>query len=204
MPTPAPRRAVVGVRAEPARVQVITPRAIEGGDLFVVARPAGSGSRAAVIAAGVLVICGIAAVAVVWSGGPTSGAVAPRATRVEAAAQARSAATAGPVPLELVALGHDRDGDRLTVRGMVRNPRAGAPVTDLTAVVFAFARDGDFTASGRAALAATTLAPGGEAPFVVVVPGVSDVGRYRVSFRTDVGVVPHVDRRDRPAVARIE
>jgi hypothetical protein len=29
----------------------------------------------------------------------------------------------------------------------------------------------------------------------VTIPGAVDVGRYRVSFRTDEGVVPHVDRR---------
>ena len=36
---------------------------------------------------------------------------------------------------------------------------------------------------------------GGESPFVVTVPGAADVGRYRVSFRTDDRVVPHIDRR---------
>jgi hypothetical protein len=30
---------------------------------------------------------------------------------------------------------------------------------------------------------------------VITIPGMADVGRYRVSFRTDDGVVPHVDRR---------
>ena len=43
--------------------------------------------------------------------------------------------------------------------------------------------------------------PGGESRFVVSVPSAADVGRYRVSFRTDDRVVPHVDRRE-PALAR--
>ena len=32
-------------------------------------------------------------------------------------------------------------------------------------------------------------------PFTVTLPGAADVGRYRVSFRTSEGIVPHVDRR---------
>jgi hypothetical protein len=111
---------------------------------------------------------------------------APTATAQPAAAPA----------LELVALGHERDGDRLTVRGIVRNPGTGSPVERLTAVVFLFSRDGGFLASGRIAVGPTGLRPGGESPFVVTVPGAAEVGRYRVSFRTDDRVVPHVDRRD--------
>jgi hypothetical protein len=41
----------------------------------------------------------------------------------------------------------------------------------------------------------SSLRPGGETTFVVTVPGAGDVGRYRVSFRTDDRIVPHVDRR---------
>jgi hypothetical protein len=40
------------------------------------------------------------------------------------------------------------------------------------------------------------LAPGSETAFVVTVPHANEVGRYRVSFRSDDRVVPHVDRRD--------
>jgi hypothetical protein len=101
------------------------------------------------------------------------------------------------VPVELLALGHDRDGDRLTVRGVVRNPSAGRAVDRMTAVVFLYNRDGGFLTSGRAGIDSTALLAGGESAFVVVIPGASDVGRYRVSFRTDDRVVPHVDRRDR-------
>jgi hypothetical protein len=69
-------------------------------------------------------------------------------------------------------------------------------VQHLTAVVFLLKRDGSFLSSGRAAIDPSTLRPGNESPFVVTVSGAGDIGRYRVSFRTDDRVVPHVDRRD--------
>ena len=100
--------------------------------------------------------------------------------------------------LELLSMRHERAGDTLTVTGLVRNPGAEAGGT-LSAVVFAFDREGDFVASGRAPLEFTTIAAGDESPFRVTIPGVKDVGRYRVSFRTNDGVVRHVDRR--PAFA---
>jgi hypothetical protein len=98
-------------------------------------------------------------------------------------------------PLELVSMRHQREGTTLTVSGLVHNPAAGAAVNGVTAVVFAFDRNGGFVASGRAPLEFSSLAPGDESPFVVSVPNVSDVARYRVSFRTGHGVVRHVDRR---------
>jgi hypothetical protein len=101
----------------------------------------------------------------------------------------------GVRPLELVSMRHQRGGTTLTVSGLIRNPAAGAAVNGVTAVVFAFDRNGGFVASGRAPLEFGSLAPGDESPFVVAVPNVSDVARYRVSFRTGHGVVRHVDRR---------
>jgi hypothetical protein len=98
-------------------------------------------------------------------------------------------------PLELVALGHERVGDELTVRGVIRNPSSGAGMDRLTAVVLLFTPDGGFLASGRADVDATALRPGGESTFVVTVPRAADVARYRVSFRTDERIVPHLDRR---------
>ena len=106
------------------------------------------------------------------------------------AAAARQAA-----PLELVSMRYAREGSTLTVSGLVRNPRAGSAATRITAVVFAFDRDGTFVASGRAPLDFTTLEPGDESPFVVMIPNVASVGRYRVSFRTEAGMLRHVDRR---------
>ena len=45
-------------------------------------------------------------------------------------------------------------------------------------------------------------APGDESPFVVNVPNVSDVARYRVTFRSGNGVVRHTDRRDQVQLAQ--
>ena len=97
--------------------------------------------------------------------------------------------------LELVSMHHTREGRSLTVVGLVRNPREGAPRSHITAVVFAFDRSGGFVGSGRAGLDFTNLAPGDESPFVVKIPDVAGVARYRVSFRTDAGIVRHLDRR---------
>jgi hypothetical protein len=76
----------------------------------------------------------------------------------------------------------------------VRNGGAGS-ADHLIAVVFAFDRSGNFLTSGRAPIEFLSLAPGDESPFKVSVPDAGNVGRYRVSFRTDAGVVRHVDRR---------
>jgi hypothetical protein len=98
-------------------------------------------------------------------------------------------------PLELISMRHMRDGNTLTVSGLVRNPRAGAHATRVTAIILAFNRAGAFINSARAPLDFTTLEPGDESPFVVTLPSAGDVGRYRVSFRTEGGVIRHVDRR---------
>jgi hypothetical protein len=96
--------------------------------------------------------------------------------------------------LELLSMRHVRMGDRLTVTGLVRNQRA-ASTSPILAEVFVFDRDGGFVASGRAPLEFGLAARGEESPFTVTIPDVTDVGKYRVRFRTEAGVVPHVDRR---------
>ena len=96
--------------------------------------------------------------------------------------------------LELLSMRHTRSGDGLTVTGLVRN-RGAADVASIVAVVFVFDREGGFVASGRAPLEFGSVALGDESPFKVTIPDVKDIGRYRVSFRTPVGIVPHVDRR---------
>ena len=100
-------------------------------------------------------------------------------------------------PIELVALGHERTADRLTVHGLVRNPTDGIDLTHLTAVVLLFDRAGALVTTERATVEASDLMPGAEAPFTVSVSSAIDVGRYRVSFRAgDDHIVPHVDKRD--------
>ena len=76
-----------------------------------------SGSRLLVVLAGGALVLGAAAsVAMLGSN---------RVSRTPAAATPVATAAAAAPPLELVALGHERDGDRLTVRGVVRNPAVG-------------------------------------------------------------------------------
>jgi hypothetical protein len=99
-------------------------------------------------------------------------------------------------PLELVALGQEREGDRLTVRGVVRNPADGSTLERLAVVVFLFDHNG-FVTSGRAAVDPVSFVGGSESPFAVTVTGAAHVERYRLSFRTGDRVVAHVDRRDR-------
>jgi len=113
-----------------------------------------------------------------------------------------SAAAVGPnSPLELVSLRHDRKHDKLAVSGLVRNPAAGKPVERLSAVVFLFDRQGAFVTSAKADVDFLKLGAGDESPFVVSLDAPATVARYRVSFRTDDGVVPHIDRRGSPPLA---
>ena len=104
-------------------------------------------------------------------------------------------------PLELVSMRHERRGTRLAVTGLVRNPVAGAPVDRLAAVVFLFDEQGGFITSARANVDFLKLSPGDESPFVIDVEAPSNVARYRVSFRNDAGIVPHVDRRGQQPLA---
>jgi len=181
-------------RRAAARIAVLA-RAIHAGDPWE--QPAGRPSRftftrfasigVAVVAT--LAVCGLAFVS-------TSGAGKIRSSRqVERIADA---------PLDLVALEHDRDDNRLLVRGIVRNPGSAATVSNLAAVVLFYAKDGSFISSRRAAVAARALAPGADTAFVVALPDADSVDRYRVSFRTEDRIVPHIDRRARSALARRE
>jgi hypothetical protein len=123
------------------------------------------------------------------------GASSPSNGEPIAAGSALTVSSKAAAPLELISMRHERNGETLTVTGLVRNPRNGRAIRQLTAVVFAFNRSGAFVTSGRAAVDFTTIDAGDESPFVVNIPGVTDIGRYRVSFRTDAGVVRHVDGR---------
>ena len=150
---------------------------------------------ATVVLAGVLVVGAGAALLVALG---RSGHVAANSVSKPMAGAAVSHSTAPPQTtpaLELVALGHERDRDQLTVRGIVRNPVSGSPVNQLTAVVLVYDRAGGFVTTGRALVQAPSLGPGGESTFLVTIPGAADVGRYRVSFRSEDRVIPHVDIR---------
>jgi len=141
-------------------------------------------------AVGVLVVALIAglALSVVWAHNRTAGTT-------QATAQESTGA-----PLELVALKHERAGDGLHISGVVRNPQEGRVVKGLAAVAFLFDRDGNYVSSDRAPLDYVQLEPGEESPFSIAVPSAVGVSRYRVTFRTDAGIVAHVDRRSDPPV----
>lgn len=98
-------------------------------------------------------------------------------------------------PLELVSLNSQRQNQKLEVSGLVRNPVSGKPIDKLSAVVFLFDRTGTFVTSSRAQVDFLKLGAGDESPFVVSLDAPPTVARYRVSFRTDEGIVPHIDRR---------
>ncbi len=117
---------------------------------------------------------------------------------------ATAAAPAASVPLELVSLRHERQGDTLMVSGLVRNPHTGHTITGLSAVAFTFDRQGTFLTSGRVQLDFPQLGAGDESPFAISVPQSAGVGRYRVSFRTEDGVVPHLDRREPVALSSVK
>ena len=153
---------------------------------------AGVGVAAAVVA---LVIGTL----VMASDRSASGRARPAQTRHPVAAPV-AATPSAEVPLELIALGHEREKDRLTVRGVVRGAAAeGGP---LTAVVLLFNRQGSEIGSGRADVAPAGSDPAGERTFVITVPSAGDVGRYRISFRSDDHVVPHVDKRSPSGIAK--
>jgi hypothetical protein len=150
--------------------------------------PPSRGRRVALLAGAVVLVAAAVSVATLGSG------QLRRALRAADAAAASPAAVVAPPPLELVALGHERMGDQLTVRGTVRNPSSTA-MNRLTAVVLLLTPEGDLLTSGHAEIDTAALEAGAESTFAVTLPAAGDAGRYRVSFRTGDRLVSHVDRR---------
>ncbi len=147
-------------------------------------RLAVAGILAAIVAAGLLV-----------SSGPHGSVPAPAAVSEQPAA----------APLELVALRHTRDGQGLTVSGVVQNPRTGALLSGVVATVYVFGPGGEFLTSGRVPIAAAALPAGGDSPFAVTLPVNGEVARYRIGFRTATGaVIAHVDKRVADTLARAQ
>jgi hypothetical protein len=170
----------------PARVTAPLGDSFLGGGLAV---PSGRGQRGLAIAAAVLFVTILVGGYYTVFGGGTSSAGAPASVGVE-------------TPLELVSLRHERQDAGLAITGLVRNPVSGVAVEKLAAVVFLFDQQGAFVKSSRADVDFTKLAPGDESPFVITLDAPSNVARYRVSFRNDAGVVPHIDRRGQEPIAR--
>lgn len=130
-------------------------------------------------------------VAIAMTGGRPPHPQPTMTSGTDGASTSRAAATA---PLELISMRPERSGDALTVTGLVRNIST-TPESGLIAVVFAFDRGGNFLSSARSPLTVVTLHAGDESGFRVTVPNAGAVSRYRISFRTEAGVVRHVDRR---------
>jgi hypothetical protein len=108
---------------------------------------------------------------------------------------AATAAQPRTEPIELVALGHNRDVRTLTITGTVRNPASGVKLEGLTAVISLVDRNGALVSTKDVPLDYRAIGPGEEAPFKVNIPDPGSIARYRVSFRAGTDVVPHVDRR---------
>jgi hypothetical protein len=173
-------------------------------DLFR-AREPGPSRFTAVLAVGVFAVATALALILVTGRHGQPGAETGTAVMVRPGATApRPPTTAESAPLELVTLGHEREGDGIIVRGVVRNPMAGVERDRVAVVVFLFNRDGGFLTSGLAAVDVPALAPGSQSGFIVTVPHAGEVGRYRVSFRSDDRIVPHVDRRDHGPIAQLQ
>lgn len=189
------RRSEARVEALIAEIHADEPPLVKVGEYRAPEAPARTqGSLLAALAIGVLFVGSVVGLAIVFSDGARNSPVAtPVAGAAGPAAQAATTTTAA-APLELMALSHERKGDRLIVRGAVRSPgRGNAAAGAVIAVVSAFDRDGGLVASGRAPIEAAT---GVESTFAVTITGVDALHRYRVSFRSDDRVVAHVDRRN--------
>jgi type II secretory pathway pseudopilin PulG len=183
-----------GRRSEPA-LRAVPPATRDAVDLFTATPSAASSRSVVVVGVGLFAFATAAALAVVLtSGSRTASPAVPRSRAAESTRSIDAPRQPSPASLELTALGQQRDGDRLVVRGVVRNP-SSTMTTALTAVVFAFDRDGGFITSARAALDTPQLVGGGDSTFTVVVPHAERVVRYRVSFRSDATIVPHLDKR---------
>jgi len=162
------------IQAKPELIPLATPE---------VARGLGSRWRVAGAAVSVTLAVLLAVSLWVWSGGPSSGDPVAPAGRA--------------APLELLSLGFERNGDRLSISGLVRNPASGVTRRGVVALVFLFdGTSGAFVASARARLHAATLRPGEESPFTIAVTDRTVASRYRIGFRAEDGdLIPHVDRR---------
>lgn len=176
-------------RTAPVAEPELRPEVTVADDLFVTPEPSGTSHRALVFAAAVVLVVAVVATLVRFGGTRT----------------APDQQTARLAPLELMSLRHSKNGETLTVTGLVQNPGDGRELRNVTAVAYVFDRAGSFIASGRATLEFTRLAPGAESPFSITIANAAGVGRYRVSFRTeDGGVLGHVDRRPPAATAAPE
>ena len=195
--TPVQTRVATIADEWPLRPAAASAEATGPGDMFAVAaQGTRSGSRwGLALAVGAFAVASAAALIVVL-GGDAPGTKVALASE-SGGTRARAEETR-EVPLELTALSHERNGNELTVRGVVRNPATGTEMDHLSAIVVLFDGDGHVVTTGRAALGSAALIPGGESPFAITIANAADTARYRVSFRSDERVVSHIDKRTAP------
>ena len=204
-------QAALGGRAEAGRVHHVARWPVDldqverragrgplaAGEMFRAGASDRSGSRlATVLAVGSFAVATSLALVVATS------RVGPSIAEPATAPALTTAPRVDAAPLELVALSHERDGDRITIRGVVRNPRDGARVERLMAAVYLYDREGGFLKSGEAAVDTRVLSPATGSAFVVTLDQAGNVGRYRVSFKIGDRVVSHVDHRNAGSTAR--
>jgi hypothetical protein len=145
-----------------------------------------------VVGAGVLAVSAIISLLVLTSRGEDGDrprVEAPASPAVTAAAPAVTESAGARESIELIALAHERGANQLTVRGIVRSSTS----SPLTAVVLLLDREGALITTAYADVRQSEGTY--ERRFVVSLPDSDGVGRYRVSFKRDDQVVPHVDRR---------
>ena len=102
------------------------------------------------------------------------------------------------IPVELLALNHEREDGLLAISGTIRNPLDGKVATHMIVLALAFdrgRRDGRHPTGPSRARDAT---PGGASPLSPFPCRPHGPGRYRISFLIDETTVPHIDRRTVP------
>lgn len=98
-------------------------------------------------------------------------------------------------PVELLSLGHARQGEYLAIAGSVRNPADGVDRGRLSVMATVFDEAGTQIGTGQTPLPVRALPPGTETPFTISMPDGDRINRYRISFAQDQTAVPHVDLR---------
>jgi len=98
-------------------------------------------------------------------------------------------------PLQLIALTHTMTPDGLLVTGTIRNADTAARRQDLSVLILAFDRERQVVARVQQDAGSGSLEPGQSSTFALTVPSRGAPATFKVSFRQQDAVVPHVDRR---------
>ncbi len=101
-----------------------------------------------------------------------------------------------PEKIALLYLGHELDGNRFQIRGVVRNITT-APIEQLDAIIRLYDHDRDIRETMVVRLSKETINPGELAQFALVYPDYKqEFGSYSVEFKLRQGkVLPYKDMR---------